>query len=92
MLVALVLFRFNMMIQDESSCPICNKDNNCMSSHMWVGCAKCWCVSSDIPDSLIKSLPEYARDNACICKSCVDKYNSGKLTKVDLFMKFHNSQ
>lgn len=52
------------------TCPLCGKDNNCRQSK------ECWCHSATIPKELLDKVPEDKKGKACICKSCVDKYNS----------------
>jgi hypothetical protein len=68
----------------DDQCPICNIENNCNADHCGVGCGTCWCYEIDIPEGLTKFIPT----GACVCKSCVEKYNHGYLTEQTLFMKF----
>jgi len=81
-----------MVIMDTEHCPICKKQNNCMSSCMWIGSKNCWCSGEDIPTDLIDCLPDSYRDTACICKSCVENFRKGSLTKPELFIRMYTDK
>jgi len=56
---------------DTTICPLCHKSNGCMmhtSDH-------CWCVDVTVPQGLIDLVPLELQRQACICHSCIDKYN-----------------
>ena len=55
---------------DTRTCPICGEDNGCRNSK------DCWCHNIKIPKELLDTLPDDKKEVACICKSCIDKYNS----------------
>ena len=52
------------------TCPICGRDNGCMLSK------DCWCYDVKVPKGLLDMVPEDKKGQACICKSCVEKYNT----------------
>ncbi len=58
----------------EKTCPICGQDNNCQH-----GKSDCWCTKVKIPKGLLDLVPDDKKGKACICKSCVEKYNKGIL-------------
>ena len=56
--------------KDSRICPICGQDNGCKHSK------DCWCYDVKIPQELLDTLPHDKKEAACICKSCIDKYNN----------------
>lgn len=54
---------------EERICPICGQDNNCQH-----GKDDCWCSSVVISKHILDMVPEDKKGKACICKSCVEKY------------------
>lgn len=54
---------------EERICPLCGKDNNCQHSE-----GDCWCSSIVIPKHIIDMIPEDKKGKACVCKSCIEKY------------------
>lgn len=57
---------------DDKICPLCGKPNNCR-----VDSGDCWCMEVSVPKELLEKVPEDKKNKACICKSCIDKYNKG---------------
>ncbi len=57
---------------NPSNCPLCNGDNACFNLSDKDEQA-CWCKNPDLkfPESLLKKIPEQAKNNACICQACV---------------------
>lgn len=55
--------------KSEKICPICGQDNNCQH-----GQGSCWCDTVKIPKYVLDLVPEDKRGKACICKSCIEKY------------------
>ena len=55
---------------DDKICPLCGQDNNCQS-----GNKDCWCKTVEFPEGIFDLIPEEKRGKACICLSCVNKYN-----------------
>ncbi|KOA19215.1 hypothetical protein CLHOM_23210 [Clostridium homopropionicum DSM 5847] len=55
--------------KSESICPICGQDNNCKH-----GQGGCWCDTVKIQKYVLDLVPEDKRGKACICKSCIEKY------------------
>lgn len=56
----------------EKICPICGEDNNCQH-----GEKECWCNTIKIPEHILNMVPEDKKGKACICKSCIEKYQEG---------------
>jgi hypothetical protein len=64
-------------VLDPTRCPLCGSDNRCaMELEKATGEAQppCWCVSTTFPTGLLDRLPEQARDQACICAACVQRF------------------
>jgi prepilin-type N-terminal cleavage/methylation domain-containing protein/prepilin-type processing-associated H-X9-DG protein len=57
-------------------CPLCGQANECRLCSPGLSKAACWCFSVEIPAELLARVPENLRDRACICRPCVDKYQS----------------
>ncbi|MEP1447665.1 MAG: cysteine-rich CWC family protein [Paraglaciecola sp.] len=61
-------------------CPLCGENNSCGQLLVDVNNATtdkaCWCMDSAIafPASLLSKLPEADKQKACICKTCVLRY------------------
>lgn len=55
--------------KEEKICPLCGQDNECKHSN------ECWCFNIKVPQELLYRIPIEKRGKACICKSCIDKYN-----------------
>ncbi|WP_037040358.1 cysteine-rich CWC family protein [Pseudomonas sp. BAY1663] len=54
---------------DSSRCPLCGQPNQCAQCDP--GAAQpCWCFSTRIPAELRESIPDAARNKACICARC----------------------
>jgi hypothetical protein len=53
----------------ERICPLCGKDNNCQH-----GQGGCWCDSIKFPKYILDMVPADKKGKACICKSCLEKY------------------
>lgn len=50
-------------------CPLCGQDNNCKH-----GEGGCWCDTVEFPKYILELIPSDKRGKACICKSCLEKY------------------
>lgn len=55
----------------ERICPICGQDNNCQH-----GQSECWCDNIKIPKQIFDLVPDDKRGKACICKTCIEKYQN----------------
>lgn len=53
----------------ERICPICGQDNNCQH-----GQGGCWCDTVEFPEFVLDLVPEDKKRKACICRSCLEKY------------------
>ncbi|NRD80121.1 cysteine-rich CWC family protein [Bacillus sp. BRMEA1] len=53
-------------------CPICEKENECMSGAGEHG--NCWCDKEEFPVEIFDLVPVESRRKHCICKSCLMKF------------------
>ncbi|MFJ8236134.1 cysteine-rich CWC family protein [Ureibacillus sp. NPDC094379] len=53
-------------------CPICNKENECMTGAGEHG--NCWCDIEEFPNGIFELVPVESRRKHCICKKCLNKY------------------
>jgi len=62
------------MVEKESHriCPICGEDNNCQ--HGKDGQERCWCMEVSFPKHILDMIPDDKKGKACICLSCLKKY------------------
>lgn len=58
----------------KNICPFCKQDNNCQHNNA----KECWCMATEIPESLLKLLPKTKVGKACICKDCITFYSIQK--------------
>ena len=56
--------------EDETICPICGKDNNCMAHSD----EPCWCLNVEIPQELLDIIPNEKKKKACICLKCIQDF------------------
>ena len=56
---------------DKTLCPICQQNNGCMLHST----ERCWCMDISVPQGLIDLVPPWLQRQACICRSCIEKYN-----------------
>lgn len=61
---------------DPSVCPICGKPNNCRLAQEVPSPEPCWCTRIRISQHVLNLVPEQARNRACVCRSCVKKYDA----------------
>ena len=59
---------------NPSRCPLCGGANECQLSSPVAYKGQCWCASVEIPAELLARVPENLRNRACICRSCVEKF------------------
>jgi hypothetical protein len=57
----------------EKICPLCGQDNNCQHNH-----TTCWCVKVKIPKQVLDMIPDDKKGKACICESCIEKFQGDK--------------
>jgi len=60
----------NSQVYDES-CPLCGATNEC-----GVHSGDCWCFHTKVPQELRDRIPAELKGKVCICRNCVEKYNS----------------
>jgi len=58
---------------DRSICPLCGQPNDCYMEN-GKDPRNCWCKDVTFPEGLLLLVPEEARRQACICRSCAEKY------------------
>ncbi|MCR8641653.1 cysteine-rich CWC family protein [Paenibacillus sp. N1-5-1-14] len=56
---------------DEKKCPLCGEHNEC-----GVRDGNCWCFHLKVPMELREQIPAEQRGKVCICKKCVEEFNS----------------
>jgi hypothetical protein len=56
---------------DNNHCPLCQQSNFCEVNSP----TGCWCTTKKIPTRLIAQIEKEQQGKACICQSCVDKFN-----------------
>ncbi|MBE7374431.1 cysteine-rich CWC family protein [Pseudomonas lopnurensis] len=54
-----------------SRCPLCGQPNQCAQCDPSAA-QPCWCFSTRIPRQIRASIPQEARNKACICARCAD--------------------
>jgi hypothetical protein len=59
---------------NSSECPLCGKANKCQMAND--GDAKsCWCLTADIPQTLLQDIPAEKINKSCVCAQCVAAAN-----------------
>jgi hypothetical protein len=56
--------------RETTICPLCHRDNGCMMHES----DRCWCMDITVPQGLIDLVPPELQRQACICRSCIDRY------------------
>ncbi|MDF2652679.1 MAG: hypothetical protein K0Q73_8484 [Paenibacillus sp.] len=67
------------------TCPICRMNNKCgVTAGMPEG-GKCWCMEGPrFPKEIFELIAAEERGKSCICKDCLDKFNSARMdTEVE---------
>ena len=62
---------------DENKCPLCRGQNLCQAQSE----KGCWCVGLDVRQGLLDLVPESMKGKACICQSCIERYNLQALSE-----------
>jgi len=63
------------MMIEESICPFCQNENACMAKTS----QSCWCNNVDIPEQLLKLVPEQYKNKQCICNNCIAFFKNDPL-------------
>jgi prepilin-type N-terminal cleavage/methylation domain-containing protein/prepilin-type processing-associated H-X9-DG protein len=63
---------------NPSACPLCGGANECQLCSPAAFKGRCWCADEEIADELLARVPENLRNRACICQSCVEKFQIEK--------------
>jgi hypothetical protein len=71
---------------EKGECPLCHRANACAIVAN-EDPLTCWCMSTKVPEELLKRIPEAQRGMSCVCKHCVDEYLNSKTSKVDSYDK-----
>lgn len=66
---------------NRSICPLCGEPNDCYMEN-GKDPSICWCKGVTFPDELLLLVPEESIRQACICRSCVEKYGEKRETFV----------
>ncbi|HEX3890486.1 MAG TPA: cysteine-rich CWC family protein, partial [Verrucomicrobiae bacterium] len=53
---------------------LCGAANGCQLCSPATYKGSCWCARVEMPDALLARVPENLRNRACICQSCVEKF------------------
>ncbi|WP_438447168.1 cysteine-rich CWC family protein [Gorillibacterium sp. sgz5001074] len=56
-----------------SICPLCGGDNAC-AAQAGLDPRSCWCMKAGFPPGLLERVPPELRRQACICRSCLERY------------------
>jgi len=59
---------------DPTLCPLCGGPNDCQLCLPAARQDRCWCVHEEFPKELLARVPDYFRNRACICRSCVEQF------------------
>jgi len=57
--------------REGTVCPLCGGPNGCPLASDAPYKGSCWCMQLDMPEELMKRLPEESRGRSCICHRCV---------------------
>ena len=60
---------------DPAICPICGQPNGCRLAAAIPAPEPCWCTKIQISEKVLRRVPEAAKDRACVCRPCVEKYS-----------------
>lgn len=58
-----------------NACPLCQKSNGCRLACTNPPPGPCWCERAEIPDELLRRVPEPSVRRACLCAQCVDVFH-----------------
>ncbi|HSW58989.1 MAG TPA: cysteine-rich CWC family protein [Dehalococcoidales bacterium] len=59
---------------DKKTCPICGRPNDCRHDLFQLSGEQCWCASLKISPAVFKRIPSESLGLACVCRSCIEKY------------------
>ncbi len=62
-------------ITEPSLCPLCGHANDCQLCTTEAYKGPCWCQEASIPQDLLARVPAAQRNQACICRTCVQAYH-----------------
>lgn len=63
---------------NPAECPLCGATNDCQLCSPATYKGPCWCAHAEISPELLARVPENLRNRACICRSCVEKFEQEK--------------
>ena len=58
---------------EKGKCPICGKDNGC-AFNTGADPKSCWCMTTSVPKTLVKHVPDEFRNISCVCRNCIKNY------------------
>ena len=68
---------------NPSLCPLCGGANGCQLCAPAAGNGQpCWCLAVEMPAELLARVPVNARNRACICRACVEKFHLEKALAI----------
>ena len=56
---------------EAARCPLCGGANDCQLCTTAAYKGPCWCARAAMPEELLARVPSEARNQTCICRSCV---------------------
>jgi len=61
---------------NPSQCPLCGAANECQLCSPAAHKGPCWCAKVEMPEVLLARVPENFRNRACICRHCVENFQT----------------
>lgn len=56
---------------EPGRCPLCDRTNECQLARTESYKGPCWCAKENVPAEMLASVPEDARNVACVCRRCI---------------------
>ena len=63
---------------NPAECPLCGETNACQLCSPATYKGQCWCAREEISTELLARVPEKFRNRACICRTCMEKFQLEK--------------
>jgi prepilin-type N-terminal cleavage/methylation domain-containing protein/prepilin-type processing-associated H-X9-DG protein len=70
---------------NPSQCPLCGAANECLLCSPAAHKGPCWCVKVEVPEALLARVPENFRNRACICRHCVENFQTERNFSAQAF-------
>lgn len=65
----------------STNCPLCGHANHCVVAADG-DTSQCWCMSLEVPEGLLASLPDGA-EVSCVCEACIRAYSDAQALITD---------